>query len=277
MKLLGFSFDPRPDGLLKCAYYSKHAYWNACSEPDVCHSPYWVLDYSINGGLLNCSTPFVDPGIRGAHTAHLYPPGQTYYQRHLHSGHESSAWIIFSGEFSFLHQLSDNPGHFLRILDPEHILCRLLIEIAENAVHGNSHYWKCHAKFYEVIHCLSKLTPLDDKYSFTLSESNAATLAERVVHYLETHYQEKVSMQRIASVLGVSVSSLAHRYQAEKSETVMDTLLRIRIQQSLPLLTAGFPLKVIAEKVGFCNEFYFSRQFKKIQKISPGSWRDRFF
>ncbi len=79
----------------------------------------------------------------------------------------------------------------------------------------------------------------------------------------------------IASDLGVSISSLAHRYKMEKGENVMDTLLRIRIEQSLPLLSSGLPLKFIAENVGFCNEFYFSRQFRRLQKQSPGSWRNK--
>ena len=77
----------------------------------------------------------------------------------------------------------------------------------------------------------------------------------------------------IARALGVSESGLSHRYRQESGETLFDTLLRIRVEQSLPLLQSGKRLKNIAPEVGFSNEFYFNRIFKKIEGVPPGILR----
>jgi len=35
------------------------------------------------------------------------------------------------------------------------------------------------------------------------------------------------------------------------------------------------PLRVVAESVGFCDEFHFSKTFKRVTGLSPRTWRDR--
>jgi AraC-like DNA-binding protein len=35
------------------------------------------------------------------------------------------------------------------------------------------------------------------------------------------------------------------------------------------------PLRVIAEELGFCDEFHFSRRFKQIAGVSPAVYRKR--
>ena len=84
-------------------------------------------------------------------------------------------------------------------------------------------------------------------------------MSRRVKKYLEQHFSEPVTVRKIARELGVSESSLSHRYRLESGETLFDTLLRIRTEQSLPLLQNGRGLKDIAEETGFSNEFYYSR------------------
>lgn len=48
--------------------------------------------------------------------------------------------------------------------------------------------------------------------------------------------------------------------------------LRIELACSL-LLTTSQPLKVIAEEVGFCDEYYFSRVFRRLRGLPPGAFR----
>lgn len=75
----------------------------------------------------------------------------------------------------------------------------------------------------------------------------------------------------IAKALGASESGLSHHYRQEPGKTLFDTLLRIRVEQSLQLLQSGKRLKNIAPEVGFSNEFYYSGIFKRIYGKSPKS------
>lgn len=54
-----------------------------------------------------------------------------------------------------------------------------------------------------------------------------------------------------------------HRYFSE---------LKIEAARSL-LETTNLKVAAIAERLGFCDEYYFSRQFKKISGVSPRQWR----
>ena len=96
---------------------------------------------------------------------------------------------------------------------------------------------------------------------------------QRVRAWLERNYRDHVTIRAIAHDLGISESKLSHRYRGECGESVFDTLLRIRIQQSLPLLMRGLPIKVVAAETGFNSEFYYSKIFKRYFGVSPAHYR----
>lgn len=45
------------------------------------------------------------------------------------------------------------------------------------------------------------------------------------------------------------------------------------MEQSLPLLLKGMPLKTVAEETGFSNAFYYSQVFKRRIGVSPARYR----
>ena len=47
---------------------------------------------------------------------------------------------------------------------------------------------------------------------------------------------------------------------------------RIRVEQSLPMLQLGRPLKEIAQAVGFPNQFYYSRVFAQVMGLAPSRY-----
>jgi AraC-like DNA-binding protein len=41
------------------------------------------------------------------------------------------------------------------------------------------------------------------------------------------------------------------------------------------LAETSLPIRVIADKLAFCSEFYFMRAFKRETGITPGAWRKK--
>lgn len=242
---------------------------NRCRHPD-----FWVLDYSITDCAPVRTEKLASFLARPGGIAHLYPPGRRYYEAFREKGKYSSAYLIFAGENPELRRVTGNSAGFARILDPARTIQKLLVDAAQAASRGSRGYRESFAFFCGVLDLLEHLPPPgkgaeDYLYDFGAFSGAWNSLRGQVREYLEQHFREHITVSQIARKFGVSESTLAHRYRREAGETLIDTLLRIRVEQSLPLLQNGVSLKRIAAEVGFSNEFYYSKIFKRIYGSSP--------
>ncbi len=238
-----------------------------------CHDS-WVIDYSI-GDCGECRTEFTDWMPRPVGIAHLYPPGRRYMEKYPPGRCGNCCYIKFRGDNASLRRAVGNSGGFARIVDDGR-LGDLMKRAIRAAQQGNSGYYDCFAEFSRIVEILENLpAPADPDYLYVLSSGGevGASPGRRVRAYLERNYRGHVTIGAIARVLGVSESTLSHRYREECGESVFDTLLRIRIEQSLPLLMKNLPLKVVAAETGFNSEFYYSKIFKRHFGVSPARCR----
>lgn len=242
-------------------------------EISKCAATNWVLDYSISacGCCRSGGTPWLD---RSGGIAHLYPPGARYEENHQNIQHFHSAFLLFSGNAVELERLIDNPYHFARILDPERFLQKLLQQTVDMAASGgNDGYLAAYQVFCRIQSLLFSLTDSgeDQNFTYVLHENTVSQqpVCQKVRAELERNYAKKITIAAIAKKMGMSVSGLSHQYRKETGEPIFDTLQRIRIEQSLPMLCAGRRLKEIAQVTGFSDEFYYSKVFKRIYGSSP--------
>ncbi|MCR6097094.1 AraC family transcriptional regulator [Salipaludibacillus agaradhaerens] len=136
----------------------------------------------------------------------------------------------------------------------------------ENLVHkpkmeGNQQLKKLRLQMltYELIYFLHT-----DQH--TISQSNIKIAEE----FIQTHYQEDINRDMLASMTGLSPSHFSVRFKKETGRSPMDYLTHIRIEKAKELLTTtNDRLKGIAKSVGYQDEFYFSRIFKKVSGIPP--------
>jgi AraC-like DNA-binding protein len=242
-----------------------------CLHPDV-----WVLDY-----VLQDSGRFSVGGLpwqpRPANTAHLYPPG-TLYSESCDPGLCKSGFFLFKGESCVLRHLTDNPAGFAQIIDNNRQLLHLLRSGTAAAVRGNRGYWQLYAIFGKVMEFLEhQLVPGSFPWQYELSADAAKkqSLASKVAGFLVENYRRHLTLDEIAAKFHCSKSTLVHQFRHEFGESVFEMLMRIRVEQSIPLLISGNTLKEIAEATGFASEFYYSRVFSKVMGISPGHYRNK--
>lgn len=268
----GFHFTETPPPMLLNTAMERE---NRITVPHVNHCTHpgkWVLDYSVTDcGLVK--TEFTSWLPRPGGIGHLYPPGRRYYEDFRERQNYRSAYLIFEGENPVLRKLTENSGGFARILDPERRIQKYLQGAAAAASRGSRGYWESCSWFCKILGLLERLPPSGkpDYLYEPGGDAAAGNLSDRVKEYLEQNFKRQITVKMIARALGVSESGLSHRYRQESGETLFDTLLRIRVEQSLPLLQSGKRLKNIAPEVGFSNEFYYSRIFKRIYGKPPKS------
>jgi len=99
-------------------------------------------------------------------------------------------------------------------------------------------------------------------------------MIEKAVAYLEEHFTEEVSVQKVASHVCVSVSHLSHLFKEKTGMSVVDYLLRIRMDVASRLLReTQKSVTEIAFQVGFQDGGYFTRMFRKVFGVSPSTAR----
>lgn len=93
---------------------------------------------------------------------------------------------------------------------------------------------------------------------------------ERLLAFINQNLERRITVGEMADMVNLSPDYLTAQFKGITGFTTIQYLNRCRIDRAKILLLDGDnKIKDVAEKVGFCDEFYFSRTFKKYEGISP--------
>ncbi len=97
----------------------------------------------------------------------------------------------------------------------------------------------------------------------------------RDVHaYVETHLRASLAAREVADALGRPCASLERSYRQDTGVTLNRYIhAQLTRRAGTLLLRTSRPVRDIAEALGFADEFYFSRFFKKRMEYSPREYR----
>ncbi|MEI9920892.1 MAG: helix-turn-helix domain-containing protein [Bacteroidota bacterium] len=109
-----------------------------------------------------------------------------------------------------------------------------------------------------------------------LSRNRNAARVQHLVDAIEEHYHEQLTVSEYSSLLGMPAKSVARLAKKYLDKTLTDLIgERIMIEAKRELYLTSKPIKAIAYTLGFTDEYYFSRFFKKRADISPQFYRDK--
>ena len=96
------------------------------------------------------------------------------------------------------------------------------------------------------------------------------------VDFITEKYMNKIKIDDIADFIGISRSHLFRSFQTYMNCSPKEYLTEYRIQQACRLLKeTGLSVSAIAYSVGFENNLYFSKAFRKVKKTSPTEYREK--
>ena len=99
---------------------------------------------------------------------------------------------------------------------------------------------------------------------------------QQILEMLSRNLAEPLNVPEIARSLALSPSRVAHLFKEETGESIMATLLKLRLSQARRLLEfTNRPIGEIARSVGFQSSYHFSRQFKSFYGLSPQIYRNQ--
>jgi AraC-like DNA-binding protein len=113
-----------------------------------------------------------------------------------------------------------------------------------------------------------------------MREHGPTSYHERRMHqaccYLLEHAAEDVSIEELAESLGYSYSRFRSVFKAQTGMPPRQYQLEIRINRAKDLLReSDQSMSEIADRLGFCSVYYFSRLFKQKTGVPPSLYRTR--
>lgn len=126
----------------------------------------------------------------------------------------------------------------------------------------------------DILECLNRMA---DEYfgpENPRKEEGNHHLVQNAEDYIAEHYMEPVSLNEVAEKLGVSRGYVSTLFSQHKKCGFVDYLNGVRVERACTYLEQDyFKIYEIAYKVGFQDEKYFTKVFKKIKGVSPKEYR----
>lgn len=97
----------------------------------------------------------------------------------------------------------------------------------------------------------------------------AETYVKRVLRHMNDRYSEKMTLESLASLCGITKFHLAREFKRYTGQTVLSYLNALRCERAALLISEGKSVTEAALSTGFESLSYFSRTYKRIFGVSP--------
>lgn len=103
--------------------------------------------------------------------------------------------------------------------------------------------------------------------------SSSSQYVLNAIKYIQFNYSHDISIDDVAKSVGVSRSHLYRVFMSNVGKSPIDYLTEYRIGEACNLLrTSNLSIAEVAISVGFFDQFYFSRVFKKSVGVPPSRY-----
>ncbi|MFO1499582.1 MAG: helix-turn-helix domain-containing protein [Verrucomicrobiota bacterium] len=133
----------------------------------------------------------------------------------------------------------------------------------------------CKAHFLQVLYYLARRFHASEvlKAEFLRQQQKSQRL-RKLLDYLSEHYAERMTVAAAAKLANMSQAVFMKLFKQVAGMTFVAYLTRVRLTQALPLLReTDLSIAEISGRVGFSEQSYFDRRFKKQYGCTPLGYR----
>lgn len=107
-----------------------------------------------------------------------------------------------------------------------------------------------------------------------LNRQAYSPIIQKIIAYIDTDLRTDLSLKTFAKYLNVNASYLSTLFSKEVGMPLSEYVNRSRIFHAKKLLQGtNLPIKSISEQCGFSDTHYFTRVFRKLEGITPNTYR----
>lgn len=179
--------------------------------------------------------------------------------------------MLFNSEHMIIGGVSFQNRLHLNILDYEKIKTTIETMYSE--------YIEKHKGWRTILNSYFNLTIVHLSRIYTFSESSEIhhlNNITNVVSYIENNFTKNISIDELTSIANLSTRHFNRMFTKIYRTTPLNYINSMKMQHAYYLLkNTMLNISEIAQKCGYFDSNYFSRQFKKIYGISPKEFRNQ--
>jgi transcriptional regulator GlxA family with amidase domain len=100
---------------------------------------------------------------------------------------------------------------------------------------------------------------------------------KKAQEFIESNYQEKITVEQLASMLALSRRNLERRFKKATANTVVEYMQRVKVEAAkMSLESSRETIGEVMYKVGYTDTKAFRTTFKKITGLSPVRYRNKY-
>lgn len=188
----------------------------------------------------------------------------------------SLTWVTFSG-FRVDHYLSRAAIWPARPVfdDPKGEVGKKLNDLYMKSHRLPNRYCKMMSALYDIFAYLLDNNEPKKPESYKDFKDTANYLTAFAARYVERNYMNPITVDDLANRLGITRKHLCAVFNRVLQITPKQFIILYRIEKACKLLlSSNQSIQEIAEAVGYTNQFYFSKEFKRIVGKSPSEYRN---
>ncbi len=164
----------------------------------------------------------------------------------------------------------------------EHIIYTCFDYLKENNMLNNNEEYD----YFSVMDIIDDIYSLDDLISqieniFVYVNNSIKNISvgednfiNKIIDYIKQNSQQQLTLKQVADKFHISYSYLSTYFSHNLGVGYSEYLNKIRVEKAKTMLqSTDLSLNMICEKVGYLDQSYFSKVFKKIVGVSPKAYR----
>ncbi|WP_088104878.1 AraC family transcriptional regulator [Halalkalibacter urbisdiaboli] len=171
---------------------------------------------------------------------------------------------------SILLPVHSTPKHIERI----QILCKQLLDVS------NANYYNSYCVNYLATALLIELSEQTiTNFNTSFEQSNKDKKLAMILEWIRVHaLTNNISVHMIADEFNYNKDYLTRLFKHTVGMSVQEYIHTLKLTKAKELLTrTNESIKTIANTVGFYDEKYFTRLFKKYEKVTPSDFRKAYY
>lgn len=242
------------------------------TEEHVANPDHYIL-YFVNSGKGSVMVRQATHKIEEGKGFVIFPGEETKIRSHFRETMNLS-YVAFSGYMvdRYLSRASLTAYEPVFRDIPERELREMFDTLLRASTRFPNRYCKIMAQLYSIFGFL-----LDHAVREVKAEGGSAEFhLVRTLDFIDANYNEDLSVEDIASRMGMTRKALTEVFKKLTGFTPKDYLIYYRMSKAVELLRdPNILIDTVASSVGYHDQFYFSKQFKKNVGMTPSMCRKR--
>jgi len=168
-------------------------------------------------------------------------------------------------------------------------ILELAVVLSRAAVEGKAELEMILGLNFEYIQELGKIKSIEelciwvvkvlDRFTESVYENRNiknVDIIRKTREFIRTNYKKKIKLVDISKAVSLSPYYLSHIFKKETESTLLEYLIKVRIEEAKRLLeNTLWNTTQISFEVGYSDQSYFCKVFKKSEDLSPSDYRKR--